>query len=294
MMDQRELEARIKSLTKAVNDKEPAANVIAIMETLKNDVVATEELLRATRAGMIVNKLKGNQDKNIANLAKEIVDKWKVTVQARRKTAVHTSSPITAQTPTTPAPATEGIKGFKGDKSKRKFGSDGVDVKRTGMPTRDGCIGLIYNGLAFNSDETPLAVVLKAMEVEAAAYREFGGETAEYKSKLRSLFQNLKIVSNKDLGVRVMSGDITPERFIKMTHDELKSAERRQQDAVLEKENMMKAQVAVAEKAISDALRCGKCNQKKVSYTQAQTRSADEPMTTFCECTVCGNRWKFS
>jgi transcription elongation factor S-II len=41
-------------------------------------------------------------------------------------------------------------------------------------------------------------------------------------------------------------------------------------------------------------LTCGKCGQKKVSYSQAQTRSADEPMTTFCECTVCGNRWKFS
>lgn len=39
---------------------------------------------------------------------------------------------------------------------------------------------------------------------------------------------------------------------------------------------------------------CGKCKNKKVSYSQAQTRSADEPMTTFCECMVCGNRWKFS
>jgi transcription elongation factor S-II len=39
---------------------------------------------------------------------------------------------------------------------------------------------------------------------------------------------------------------------------------------------------------------CGKCKQSKVAYTQAQTRAADEPMTTFCECQFCGNRWKFS
>ena len=26
---------------------------------------------------------------------------------------------------------------------------------------------------------------------------------------------------------------------------------------------------------------------------QMQTRSADEPMTTFVTCTVCNNRWKF-
>jgi len=46
MMDQRELDSRIKSLSKAITDKEPPANVLAILETLKNDVVATEELLR--------------------------------------------------------------------------------------------------------------------------------------------------------------------------------------------------------------------------------------------------------
>ena len=57
---------------------------------------------------------------------------------------------------------------------------------------------------------------------------------------------------------------------------------------------MNKAQVAQPERSISDALTCGKCGQKNVSYSQAQTRSADEPMTTFCVCMVCGNRWKVS
>jgi len=44
----------------------------------------------------------------------------------------------------------------------------------------------------------------------------------------------------------------------------------------------------------SRSMTCGKCKQSKVAYTQAQTRAADEPMTTFCECMNCGNRWKFS
>ncbi|KAI7524341.1 hypothetical protein KC316_g18735, partial [Hortaea werneckii] len=75
---------------------------------------------------------------------------------------------------------------------------------------------------------------------------------------------------------------------------ELKSAEKRAQDAALEKENMSKSMAAQEEKAISTTMTCGKCRQSRVAYTQAQTRSADEPMTTFCECTNCGNRWKFS
>jgi transcription elongation factor S-II len=39
-------------------------------------------------------------------------------------------------------------------------------------------------------------------------------------------------------------------------------------------------------------LQCGKCKSKKTEYYQLQTRSADEPMTTYATCKKCGNRWK--
>lgn len=39
--------------------------------------------------------------------------------------------------------------------------------------------------------------------------------------------------------------------------------------------------------------KCGKCKSMKTTYTQAQTRSADEPMTTFVTCLNCNHRWKF-
>lgn len=42
----------------------------------------------------------------------------------------------------------------------------------------------------------------------------------------------------------------------------------------------------------SDLFRCARCNQRRVTYFQMQTRSADDPMTTFITCTNCGNRWK--
>ena len=41
-------------------------------------------------------------------------------------------------------------------------------------------------------------------------------------------------------------------------------------------------------------LTCRKCKSKKTDYTQMQTRSADEPMTTHAQCFDCGHRWKFS
>ena len=38
---------------------------------------------------------------------------------------------------------------------------------------------------------------------------------------------------------------------------------------------------------------CFKCKSNKCTFYQLQTRSADEPMTTFVTCLNCGNRWKF-
>ena len=39
--------------------------------------------------------------------------------------------------------------------------------------------------------------------------------------------------------------------------------------------------------------KCGKCKERNCTYFQLQTRSADEPMTTFVTCLNCNNRWKF-
>lgn len=141
----------------------------------------------------------------------------------------------------------------------------------------------------------PEDILPVAKDIESAAFAGAGKQNTEaYRTKMRSLFQNLKNKSNPGLRKRVLSGEISPKRFATMTHDEMKSAERKAEDERLEKENMNSAMVAQVEKSISKEFQCGKCKQKMVSYSQAQTRSADEPMTTFCECMNCGNRWKFS
>ncbi|CAK7205916.1 transcription elongation factor TFIIS [Sporothrix eucalyptigena] len=302
---ERDLTTRIKALNKAVNSNEPVPAIIAIMETLKKGAAPSEEVLRSTKAGHTVGKLRTHPNAEVKSMAAEIVSKWRKAVEAGKKkggsTAVagsKTASPSssTPQSKTaSPAPAAATNGGtYKGDPEKRKFDVDGVDVNRTGIQSRDNCIGLMYNGLAYRSTETPDKVLVKAIEVEKAAFVAYKGETTEYRAKLRSLFQNLKNRSNPALARRVVAGEISADAFVIMSSDELKSAHLKKLESDLAKENMKKAQVPMTEKSISDALTCSKCKQKKVSYTQAQTRSADEPMTTFCECTVCGHRWKFS
>ena len=52
--------------------------------------------------------------------------------------------------------------------------------------------------------------------------------------------------------------------------------------------NMYKENLAAA----TDEFKCYKCKQRKCTYYQMQTRSADEPMTTFVTCLCCGTHWK--
>ena len=44
--------------------------------------------------------------------------------------------------------------------------------------------------------------------------------------------------------------------------------------------------------ASTDNFTCRKCKKNQCTYYQLQTRSADEPMTTFVTCINCGTRWK--
>ncbi|KAK4170192.1 transcription elongation factor S-II [Cladorrhinum sp. PSN259] len=295
-IEDRALAKRIQELSKAVSGQ-PAETVVKLLEELKDIPAPTEEQLRSTKAGVVVGRLRQNPNKDIQRLAGEIVSKWRKNVDSakdkRRKVEQAKSLP-TPKPASSPAPPSSSYsKPYEGDPEKRHFKTDKVDINRYGNKTRDGSIGVLYNALAYRATESIEEVLRVVIEVEAAAFKTYP-DNADYARRIRSFMTSLKRKDNAGLGRRVRSGELSPERFVKMTDQELSSEEQRARDQELERENMKKAQVPMAEKSISDALKCGKCGQKKVSYSQAQTRSADEPMTTFCECTVCGNRWKFS
>lgn len=297
-MDAKEVVEKSKVLQRATAAGESPANILSILGELKTGVVPSEDLLRSTKIGVVVNRSKQHKNPEVARLASEIVKKWRDEIQKQKSSL--SSNPSSSKkhnsTPPTPnnAPAAE-KRTFTVPPEQRDYKKDKIDINRTSQATRDSCIGLIYNGLCYLSSASPASIITCAVAVESAAFTALGPETNDaYKSKIRSLFQNLKNKSNLTLRQRVLSGDIPPDRFVRMTHEELKSAERRAQDEKLASENMREAMVPQAERSVSSSLQCGKCHQRKVSYSQAQTRSADEPMTTFCECMVCGKRWKVS
>lgn len=63
--------------------------------------------------------------------------------------------------------------------------------------------------------------------------------------------------------------------------------------AAQKKEVEIEASKARMDEEYEGAFKCRKCGSKKTTYYQLQTRSADEPMTTYVTCLGCDNHWKF-
>ena len=283
-----ELKKHVKQLQQATSAQNES-DIISILNILKNEFNVTESILRESKAGLAVGKLRTYESPKVANLAKEVVKKWKAAVD-KQKSGGNSPAPVakaqqssvkSAATPSTPT-------------APRTAKSDGVSGE-TGDKTRDKCFELIYDSLASDSSAPAEQVLKKAKAIEAAVFKNNGSDPgSQYKGKIRSLYVNLKDKNNPSLREDIVSGEISPEKFAVMTSEEMASDEQKAARKKIEDENLFKSLAAQEAEAETEAFQCSKCKQRKCRYRQAQTRSADEPMTTFVTCTVCGNRCKFS
>jgi transcription elongation factor S-II len=107
-----------------------------------------------------------------------------------------------------------------------------------------------------------------------------------YLDHLRSIMTNLK----GDILQQISDGSIKPHVVAFMTHQELCNEKWATMIETKAKRDKNKFETNIS--AATDVFTCRKCKGNQCTYYQMQTRSADEPMTTFCSCVLCGNRWK--
>ena len=109
-----------------------------------------------------------------------------------------------------------------------------------------------------------------------------------YASNARRILANISYTTNAPiLREKIKDGMIEPYDLVKMTREELNP------DVWESLKTKTLNKVVVKQETQEDGMfKCNKCKSMKTVYYQMQTRSADEPMTTYVTCTNCNFKWK--
>lgn len=190
--------------------------------------------------------------------------------------AVGRASTASQQSPGPASPSTPVVRTAK---------TDGVPLNMLGNAVRDKCMQMLYDALAFDSGAREFIIWVRlcgfttdddmaandqlssrAAAIEDIVYDQHNRQTSPaYKSKIRSLYLNLKDKSNPGLRESVVSGDLPASRLCTMTSQDMASEERKQADKKISEANFYNSLGSEEMAAETDAFQCGRC--KQVSFT---------------------------
>jgi DNA-directed RNA polymerase subunit M/transcription elongation factor TFIIS len=111
-----------------------------------------------------------------------------------------------------------------------------------------------------------------------------------YRSKSISFYEHLRR-SDREIITKLKDGEITYRQFAEMNAVDLCPARWKESiEKIIESEKKLYSK----NESAAIFMWCSACKKKtKCDYYQMQTRSADEPMTTFVTCLECDRKWKF-
>lgn len=249
-------------------------------------------ILKSTLIGTAVSKFKNCPEEEVARTAKLLVKKWKKIAKMQSvEGTVDNVKPVLKVTTKTPPIVT--VK--QEPVTSNNF--PGLPKLRQNMSEK------LY-GILCNKEFEESVRIEKTSEIENEIQK-CTRDISTYKDKCRSLLFNLK--RNASLRTRLLSGDVSASRLMKMTSAELATEEKvaarkkivdevqdsRLLDWEASNEDKINEQCGITGDLLNASLfTCKRCNSTKTTSTQKQTRSADEPMTVFVFCMNCGNRWK--
>eukprot|EP01104_Vermistella_antarctica_P000760 TRINITY_DN1087_c0_g1_i1.p1 TRINITY_DN1087_c0_g1~~TRINITY_DN1087_c0_g1_i1.p1 ORF type:complete len:318 (+),score=71.82 TRINITY_DN1087_c0_g1_i1:199-1152(+) len=317
MADSTEEVIRLKQqLAKRVKE-EDVNGIVASLEALEN-VPLSKSLLKETGIGLAVGRLRKHQSAFVKTASLRIVGKWKklAGVPPKRSNTPPPPPPASPQTNTTKPSPSASPRAPSPSPSPSPSSSTTTTTTTTTTYVPDVSLKYPEDALRRNiaeklgqsiSTSIPEAVLDGTTDsdlltpgqcgvlVEEALFSKLQNTGTEYKQKARSLLSNLRDVKNPDLRFNLRLGALDPDRLVVMKPQELASDDlKKKRDETLAYFKEAVQRGGTKDMAATDIFLCGKCGQRKTSYTQLQTRSADEPMTTYVFCLVCGKRWKFS
>jgi len=277
-------------------------------------VEVTAEALRASGLNKILNELKKCSNASVAACAKDVIETYKILLRASG--VAPTPTPVISSSVTTPSvsspkpsPTSESSSSSGSLKRKADESIEKTDIKRpvastpkastytmasTGDSFRDKAQKFLYDALGSDDNDATEFRTQLAMRIEQGLYNHYGSSmSAEYKSRLRVILTNLKDPKNPDFNQRLYFCEVEPEELATMNEFDMASdALKRQRESDLKYAMEARKTDLNVGSVGTDMFQCPKCKERKTSYTQRQTRSADEPMTIFLTCLCCRHRWR--
>jgi len=225
-----------------------------------------------SKIGMAVKGLR-KHDK-VGKLALDLTSRWKKLV---------------ASTSNSPAPPAKSADPAPPKKAPPPKSAAPIGEKRTKV--RELLEKAIQNKDTCPSKDTAHGL---AAEIEEALFAHFKGVTDQYTAMVKSVKFNLADPKNPDFRGRVVSGAIPPAQVPTLSSSQMAGKDKIEQmkQAVQGKAFQMELFKMNDVQETTDMFECGKCHERKTTFYQKQTRSADEPMTIFITCKACGNEWR--
>lgn len=314
-MNSKEVLVYVKNLQ---SNKNNDTVILDLLKLLDRELVPTEKLLRETKIGVEVNKFKKSSNAEIAKLVKKMISAWKDTINKNKlkknldenksnsiDNSNNNNNIISNNTADNSKNNIDNLSSIHSpNKNEHKFHSnkprnsknDGIITTIYQDKLRDMVIKALYDALCKENDALPNDILKISIDIEKELNKLYNSidQNKQYKEKYRVIYSNIISKNNPNLKFRIVSNEVTPFFLINCDPKELAPESLRKKIEEIHKKNLFNAQGATIERSVTDRFQCGKCKERKVSYYQLQTRSADEPLTTFCTCEACGNRWKFS
>lgn len=271
----------VSKIRKELEKTIPKSDVKRALELLKSleSIPMTLDVLQKTHIGMAVNRIRKSVDNpEISSLCRSMVKKWKKLLSSNQQN-FSDPPPVSSSSNNNPTPMQ-------------------TEVPPTTSEVRLKCRQLLTEALKKPlpkelMTEPFLEEEILAGRIEECIYQEFKCTDMKYKNRFRSRVANLGDTKNPYLRLSVLRGDLAPEKIAKMTADEMASDELKKEREKFTREAINDHQMTLTTGTKTSEIKCPACKKYNVTYNQVQTRSADEPMTTFCFCNECGKRWKF-
>eukprot|EP01086_Lenisia_limosa_P012259 TRINITY_DN4021_c0_g1_i1.p1 TRINITY_DN4021_c0_g1~~TRINITY_DN4021_c0_g1_i1.p1 ORF type:complete len:299 (-),score=60.71 TRINITY_DN4021_c0_g1_i1:86-982(-) len=294
--DLKSLVSKIKSASASQDNEE----IIRLLELFEG-VTMTPELLKYTGAGVIINRKVYKTDwcsVSLKNKCDILLKQWRKDCQPEKKKPVKPAdpSPEVEPTPTpsppapTPSPSNENLTPDQIMTSIPVL----QEALYTGDTKRDNLIEKLSLALCVSWCSGQKHPREWMYHLERNLWDLYSNEPSKYMAKARMFLFNIKDKKNPELRDAILSGDwkmseLAQAQSQDLASTALKASNQATKDFELEKilPDKMKAS------ATTDMYQCRKCKKRETTYYQLQTRSADEPMTTFVQCVPCGYRWRF-